>query len=301
MTDPPAQNLERHRRALWHVAYRMTGSAADAEDVVQDTFTRALTRPPETDRPLYPWLVSVTLNASRDLLRRRKVRRYTGPWLPAPSADLGDDIVDLAPTSEARYGLRESASFAFLVALEALTPLQRAVLLLRDVLDYSVHETAECLGTRDEAVKSAHLRARRAMLAYDEQRTPLDQLDTRTQRALERLMAALASESAENLASLLSADVRALTDAGGEFAAALLPIYTPRKVARFLTKLTATAKILRVEPAVLNGLPALVVEIDPKNPRAGRKMVLRVEVDSEDRIREIHVLLASQKLVRVFG
>src|SRR6266536_6314616 len=77
--------FEEHRRFLWSLCYRMTGSAADADDVVQDTFVRAMERPPRRiDEPLRPWLVKVALNLSRDLPRRRKRRDYTGPWLPSP-------------------------------------------------------------------------------------------------------------------------------------------------------------------------------------------------------------------------
>lgn len=277
----------------------MTGSAADADDVVQDAFARTLGKPPDSSRPIYPWLVSVTLNLSRDLLRRRKVRGYVGAWLPGPSADVGDDLPDLTPSTEARYGLKESASYAFLVSLEALTPLQRAVLLLRDVLEYSVHETAECLETKDDAVKSAHLRARRAMQTYDERRQSIDDLDGRTRRALERMLAAL-SEGPEALAHVLSDDVRAVTDGGGEFAAALLPIKTTGKVVRFMTKLTAHTTITRVEMVQANGLPALLVEQVHKNPRAGKRLLLRVDVDENDLITQIHVVLATRKLVRFF-
>ena len=77
--------FDEHRRFLWGISYRMTGSAADADDVVQDTFVRAIEHPPaRTDEPLRPWLVKVALNLSRDVLRRRKRREYVGPWLPSP-------------------------------------------------------------------------------------------------------------------------------------------------------------------------------------------------------------------------
>ncbi|HEY9231828.1 MAG TPA: sigma-70 family RNA polymerase sigma factor, partial [Blastocatellia bacterium] len=80
-----AETLENDRRLLWGLCYRMTGNAADADDLVQETFVRALEHPPRrTDEPLRPWLVRVALNLSRDLLRRRRRRDYTGPWLPSP-------------------------------------------------------------------------------------------------------------------------------------------------------------------------------------------------------------------------
>src|SRR5262245_40278849 len=170
-----ADALEPHRRHLWGLCYRMTGNAADADELVQETFVRALERPPaRTDQPWRPWLVRVAMNLSRDLLRRRRRSPYRGTWLPSP-IETGED--EAAPayeisgssgaSTEGRYELLESVSFAFLLALEALTPTQRAVLLLRDVFDYSVHEVADALGLSEANVKVTHHRARRAMATYD--------------------------------------------------------------------------------------------------------------------------------------
>src|SRR5690242_19315982 len=178
MTLPFEQLFVEHRRFLWGVSYRMTGSAADADDIVQDTLVRAIERPPQrTDEPVRPWLVKVALNLSRDVLRRRKRREYVGPWLPSP-IDTSDESappshepsVDGRETLEARYDLLESVSIAFLVALEQLTPRQRAVLLLRDVFDYSVKETADALDLSEANVKTTHHRARNVMATYDRER-----------------------------------------------------------------------------------------------------------------------------------
>src|SRR6185295_2830674 len=145
--------FQAHERFLWGLCYRLTGSAADADDLVQETFVRAIERPPaRTDMPWRPWLVRVALNLGRDLLRRRRRAGYVGPWLPAP-IDTGDDAsppsfepeIPGVGSTEGRYDLLESVTFAFLLALEALTPTQRAVLLLRDVFDYSVREVADAL------------------------------------------------------------------------------------------------------------------------------------------------------------
>src|SRR5262245_50974510 len=167
-----------HRPLLWSLCYRMLGSAADAEDVVQDTFVRAIEHPPpRADMPIRPWLVKVALNRARDLLRHRRRRRYVGPWLPSP-IDTGDEssppahepVVDGIESLEGRYDLLESVSFAFLLALEALTPSQRAVLLLRDVFDYTVHEAADALDMTQASVKTTLHRARRAMDSYHTRR-----------------------------------------------------------------------------------------------------------------------------------
>src|SRR5262245_37766111 len=118
-----AREYDAHRSFLWGLSYRLTGSAADADDIVQETFVRALARPPaRTDAPWRPWLVRVALNLGRDLLRRRRRRRYEGPWLPSPvETDSAPPSFEPAAegTPASRYDLLESLSFAFLLALEA--------------------------------------------------------------------------------------------------------------------------------------------------------------------------------------
>src|ERR1043165_8386731 len=169
-----AETLDNDRRLLWGLCYRMTGNAPDAEDLGQETFVRALERPPRrTDEPMRPWLVRVAMNLSRDLLRRRRRRDYTGPWLPSPVATDEESLPSFEPAAPAadspaaRYDLLESISFAFLLALEALTPQQRAVLLLRDVFDYSTSDTSNALDMTEANVKVVLLRARRKMSEYN--------------------------------------------------------------------------------------------------------------------------------------
>jgi RNA polymerase sigma-70 factor (ECF subfamily) len=120
-----ANLFEEHRSFLWGLCYRLTGSAADAEDLVQETFARAIEHPPaRTDEPWRPWLVRVAMNLGRDFLRRRRRRSYIGVWLPSP-IDTGDEASppSYEPTfaggmsAEGRYDLLESVSIAFLVAL----------------------------------------------------------------------------------------------------------------------------------------------------------------------------------------
>ncbi|HEY4220430.1 MAG TPA: sigma-70 family RNA polymerase sigma factor, partial [Myxococcota bacterium] len=152
-----APTLDAHRRLLWAIAYRMTGVAADADDVVQEAFEKALAHPPKG--AVKPWLVTLTMNAARDLLRKRRRVAYVGPWLPSPVDDDALDLPDTAPGPEQRYSMRESATFAFLLAVEQLTPLRRAVLILRDVFDYSGDETAHALGISVDAVKQNLSRA----------------------------------------------------------------------------------------------------------------------------------------------
>src|SRR5439155_23542212 len=141
--------FDEHRSFLWGLSYRITGSAADADDVVQETFIRAFQHAPEQLEDARRWLIHVAVNAARDVLRRRKRRAYIGPWLPTPiETDEHEGPASFEPvvegrTLEGRYDLLESVSLAFLHALEALTPTQQATLLLRDVFDYSAAEVAE--------------------------------------------------------------------------------------------------------------------------------------------------------------
>jgi len=116
--------FQAHRKFLWGLCYRITGSAADADDVVQETFVRALKSAPDHLDDPRRWLVRVAVNAGRDLLRRRKRQGYVGQWLPTPIETAGEDtppsyepVTDGAQTSEGRYDLMESVSLAFLHAL----------------------------------------------------------------------------------------------------------------------------------------------------------------------------------------
>jgi len=299
---PVAAAFREHQRGLWGLAYRMTGSAADADDVVQETFTRAVEHPPpRLDEPLRPWLTRIAVNVARDALRRRKRRAYVGPWLPSPveTEDAGDaEGVAPEPGADARYDLRESASFAFLLALEALTPQQRAVLLLRDVLDYSVRETAGVLALSEGNVKTTHHRARHAMDAYDTTRRPATPgLTDATRAALERFVGALMTGDAAGVEACLAGDARLTSDGGGEYHAALRPVLGPDRVTRFFMGLQKKIPpVGRFAVRVLNGLPALVAEYDSPTPGWGPRFVLRCDLDAAGAIRDVYIVVASAKL-----
>ena len=297
-----------HRSFLWGLCYRLTGSAADADDQVQETFVRALERPPaRLDEPWRPWLVRVAINLGRDFLRRRKRRAYVGPWLPSP-IETGEEEsppsyepVEGQGSTEGHYDLLESVSFTFLLALEALSPQQRAVLLLRDVFDYSVRETAEVLGISQANVKISHHRARRAVGDYDRARcVPTRTLQERTRQALERFLTCLINQDVAAIEALLTADVQAVSDGGGEFLAALRPVVGRDKVVRFYIKTNERrAPSARLDVRLLNGLPALVIEFTDKAPREAARMVMRCDLDPDGRIKVLHSVLASHKLTGV--
>ncbi len=297
--------FKEHERFLWGIGYRMTGNAADADDLVQETFMRAMNHPPANlDQPLRPWLVQVTMNLSRDWLRRRKRQAYEGIWLPSPiETDETFFSAENAPTAESdaatHYDLLESVSFAFLLALEALTPSQRAVLLLRDVFDYSVVETAEALNMTEPNVKTTHHRARRAMSDYDRSRMiPTHNLQARTRQAMETFLRCLSDHDVAGIENLLARDVRQLSDGGGEFFAARVPVVGLQKVALFNLRLAQLAKKTEVQVnwQLLNGMPALVTDYPQAPANYARRVVTYCEIDAEGKINRIYNILATRKL-----
>jgi len=299
-----AADYEEHRRFLWALCYRMLGSAADAEDVVQDTFVKAMERPARrTGDPIRPWLVKVALNRSRDLLRMRRRREYVGPWLPSP-VETGDDsppahepAIDGVAALEGRYDLLESVSFAFLLALEVLTPTQRAVLLLRDVFDYSVRETADALDLSEANVKTTHHRARGAMQAYDGPlRRPSDGAQQSARTALAAFLERLQQHDVRGVEALLAGDVRALTDGGGEYRSALLPIVGRDKVARFFVAVAAVGPGIRARMTMLNGMPAVIVDVPSPGDRLAPRVALTLDVDRDGGISRVYAVSATRKL-----
>jgi RNA polymerase sigma-70 factor, ECF subfamily len=298
-----------HQRFLWGLCYRMTGSAADADDLLQDTFTRAVASPPaDLSSPLRPWLVRVAMNLARDLLRRRRRTPYHGPWLPQPiETDADSEAFELPPAheparTEARYDLMESVTVAFLLALEALSPPRRAVLILRDVFDYSVAETAAALGMSEANVKTTHHRARRAMEAYDRSRCrPSGELTARTRAALERFLGAVVAQDTAAVEAMLAADVVSMTDGGGEFVAARWPLVGARKVANAYVRLAARRRGAHISHTfrALNGLPAIVIA-DPSPPAGWAPLwTMQVELGEGDLIRSVHAVLTTSKVAAV--
>jgi RNA polymerase sigma-70 factor, ECF subfamily len=299
-----------HQRYLWSLLLRMTGCAADADDLVQETFVRTLEQPPsDLDASLRPWLVRVGMNLARDLLRRRKRSGYTGPWLPSPvpteDALPAHELVDRDGIStEGRYDMIESVSFAFLLALEALTPAQRAVLLLRDVFDYSATETGEALGMSEAVVRTTHHRARKAMARYDARRAmPMSVRKERTRDALTRFIGALLTGDVAAVESQLAADVTDMSDGGGEYLAARRMIFGGNRVARYMLGISPEPGVqVKTTPCELNGLPALLFDFEwTDRPRAAPRVVLACDINDEGNIAAFYTVLASRKLTQVKG
>jgi len=292
-------------RALFALAYRITGSASEAEDVVQETFVRALSHPPaDREASLRPWLMRIAANLAKDALRRRRSRKYFGPWLPEPLEDgakidvLGiEAAADLTPGPEARFSLSESASYAFLCALEALGPRERTVLVLRDVVGLDAEETAAMLGTTAGNVRVVHHRARAKLRVSEHADRPTDDaLRERTMRALGALVTAIGSGDVAAVASLLSNDCVLETDASGEFHAAVVRVVGRERIALTQVSIAGHLVVRAARVTSINGLPAMVLDVLPERARQAPRSALMLDVDESGRIRSIRSVLASQKL-----
>jgi RNA polymerase sigma-70 factor, ECF subfamily len=306
MNDRLRQEFQEHERSLWALLYRMTGSSADADDLLQETFKRAIERPPpRLDLPLKPWLAKVALNLARDHLRARKRDRYAGQWLPSPIETKDETSPpSFDPGAEWRYDQLESVSYAFLLALEALTPFQRAVLLLRDVFDYSVRETAEALDLSEANAKQLHLRAKKKMEAYHKRRSlPTAELQAETMRILHEFVQRIITQDVAGIEAMLAVDARVINDSAGEFHAATRTVRGARKVARFLAGVTKKrGDVVLVEVRVLNGSPALLVQYAFDRKRDAMRTTFSIELDQKSRITTVYSVLATRKLSRLeFG
>ncbi len=299
-----ADTFAADRPLLWGMCYRMTGSVADADDIVQETFVRAMEHPPaRTDEPLRPWLVRVAMNLSRDHLRRRRRSEYPGVWLPEPVATNDGEVAAAGgkTSAAARYDTTESITFAFLIAIEALTPAQRAVLILRDAFDYSTEETAAALGMTPGNVKVTLHRARQAMRAYDTSRTTdFRQRQAAVGVALQEFLACFARHDIAGLERLLAADVIHLSDGGGKVHAARWPIFGREKVLRLLFGVSGSATPPLIRLAEINGFPTILLEFPDRSGKKPRQSVFQCETDAAGRIVRFYNVVAPSKVSGMF-
>lgn len=302
----PARGMETHRQALFGLCYRMTGSAADAEDLVQETFRRALERPPkDTAAPLRPWLFRVATNLCIDTLRRRKREGYFGPWLPSP-VEIERLVAGLEPGPEARYDVVESATSAFLLALEALDPRQRAALVLRDVLGLTSEETAAALETSPGNVRVLLHRARKQLEAVEPRRAPVTpERKEKSARLLRELVTRLALGDREGVVRLLADDVESITDGGGEFVASVRVNRGVEDVVRLMLNIAALEPLPAwLAELELNGLPAMAIRFPDRDPVSyATKGVFWIELDpAGEKIARLRAVNASAKLAAIrFG
>jgi RNA polymerase sigma-70 factor (ECF subfamily) len=226
------QAFAQHRPLLFSIAYRMLGSAADAEDVLQDAYLR-WQRATDTDvRSPKDYLSATVTRLAMDHLRSARVRRevYVGPWLPEPL--VGVDAHDpLAATS-----LAESLSTAFLVLLERLTPTQRAAFLLREVFAFEYADVARIL---DASEANARQLVQRAKQHIAEGRPRFSPDAQRADELAQRFLAACTTGDLDGLVGMLSEDAVAWADGGGKFAAARRPVKGAERVSRFVSSVVA--------------------------------------------------------------
>jgi RNA polymerase sigma-70 factor (ECF subfamily) len=258
MTDELSAVMS-ERRQLINLAYRLLGSLAEAEDVVQDTYARWYAMPaPQRDAIESPgaWLTTVASRICLNVLGSARVRRetYVGEWIPEPLPDPGT-AVDPAD----RVTLDESVNMAFLVVLESMTPAERVAFILHDVFRYSFPEVADIVGRTPAACRQLASSARRRIDASRARATP-----TAEQAALVRdFKAAWEARDIGTLIGLLDPDVTAVGDGGGFVQARPEPVEGGERVARYFVDLMsrATAGLTFLERTV-NGQPGLVAQLD---------------------------------------
>ncbi|WP_067837675.1 RNA polymerase sigma-70 factor [Nocardia lijiangensis] len=252
--DPATEAFVAHRNLLFTVAYEMLGSAADAEDVLQETWLRWADVDLGTVRDPRAYLIRTTtrqaLNRMRTLGRRKE--SYVGPWLPEPLLTAPDVAEDVE--------LADSVSMAMLLVLETLTPTERAVFVLREVFDLGYDEIAEAVGKSSAAVRQIAHRARQHVAAR-RPRGAVSEAEARD--ALAAFQRAIETGDLQSLLDLLAPDVVLLGDGGGVVQAVLRPIVGADRVARLLAAGTPRiAGEISTEPVQVNGRPALIVRID---------------------------------------
>jgi RNA polymerase sigma-70 factor (ECF subfamily) len=278
------QAFDRYRGLLFSIAYRILGSATDAEDVVQEAFVRWLQADSEQVQSPRAYLSTIVVRLCIDQLRSARAQRdvYVGPWLPEPiltgqRPDLTDTVV-----------LAESLSFAFLVMLESLGPLERAVFLLRDVFDYDFAEIGAIVGKSGANCRQILHRARQHL---GERRRRFEVNPEQQERITEQFLRASTRGDLQGLLGLLTDDIVFAADSGGKARAGLKPVHGPDKVARgLLGGLRWLPSNARVRIDKVNGQPAIVADVDHRPYGA---VILEIEAD---RIRRIYAVLNPDKL-----
>ncbi|QJS98979.1 sigma-70 family RNA polymerase sigma factor [Streptomyces asoensis] len=292
--DPALSAVLSERRQLINLAYRLLGSVADAEDVVQETYVRWYAMSPRQREDIASpggWLTRVAGRICLDLLGSARAKRemYVGEWVPEPLPDRMEwfsgrsgGAVDPAD----RVTLDESVNMAFLIVLESMTPAERVAFILHDVFHYSFAEVAEIVGRTPAACRKLASSARRRMRGQQAPETAA------AQRAgiVRDFKQAWESQDIEALIGLLDPDATTITDGGGLVGAQLHPVEGGEQVARFFIDSAGTAPDLTILECKVNGQPGLVLQRD-----GVALSVLAFDV-AGDRIKHIWAVLNPDKL-----
>ena len=288
-SDERATVFTELRPLLFSIAYRMLGSVADAEDIVQDAYLR-WQRTADTDvREPRAYLTTVVTRLAINHLKSARVQRetYVGPWLPEPL------VTEHAPDSSASVELAESLSMAFLVMLERLSPIERAVLLLHDVFDFDYAEIARIVDKSEANCRQLLSRAKKHVVA-DEARFDADQ--GQAARLTQRFAEAVRAGDMAGMLTALAEDITLWADGGGKVpGAALQPIHGADAVARFIAgraeRFATPDRTLR--PTQINGQPGLIISV------AGRPVTALIFHVRDERIRAIYAVGNPDKLRNV--
>jgi RNA polymerase sigma-70 factor (ECF subfamily) len=282
-------DLEDLRRHGFAVAYRMLGSVADAEDIVQEALLR-LSREQEPVREPAAWITTVTTRLAIDHLRLARVQRetYVGPWLPEPLLE------DAAPGPAAHAELSDTLSQAFLVLLEQLTPVERAAFLLREVFGYDYARVAEIVERSEANSRQLVVRARRHL----EDARPRFDVDPEAGRELmERFLAAAEEGDLDALEEMLAEDVVVYGDGGGKVQAGKRPVLGVSRVARFLAKIAKVRQGIGefdLQLVTVNGQPGRIL----RTPDGEVWDVMAIDV-VEGRIQAIRIVRNPDKLAHL--
>ena len=283
MTDKLAV-FQRYRQPLFGIAYRMLGSVLDAEDVLQDAWLRwsAVARE-DVDQPR-AYLARTVTNLSLNRLRSAAVRResYVGPWLPEPLVTAEDDAGTAVEQAEA-------VSLAMLVVLETLSPVERAVFVLKDVFGYSFGEIAEMLDRSETSVRQVGSRARSHVQA---RRPRYDAPADVRRRITDEFLAACVGGDLNQMMAMLAPDVAAWTDGGGKIRAALRPLHGADKVARWILGVwRRPLPRAAMRPVLVNGQAGVLIT------SAGQPdSVVAVDLDADGKITAIRLIRNPEKL-----
>lgn len=280
----PVETFDQYRPLLFSIAYRMLGTVMEAEDILQEAFLRWQQVPQDEVEMPKSYLASIVTRLSIDHLRSAQYRReeYIGPWLPEPL------VTDSSTNPDQMVALSESLSTAFLVLLESLKPVERAVFLLREIFDYDYSTISQIVGKSEVNCRQIVSRARKHIA---EERPRFEVSPAQQSRVVEQFLQSANTGDVEGLLEVLDQDVTWFSDGGGAPGIAQKPIRGIENVIRFISNLARQApENMTVRLAELNGRPGIILDVD------GRPFTAFSFGFAGDRIKTIYAVITPQKL-----